>query len=80
MVECKVKCNFNGGCKIASLDEQRVNLIHEKTRIAIEVYEGSEDLSFVNPKIKEMDSIQKQIDEIVKQIGAQVVCSKCPWR
>jgi hypothetical protein len=80
MVECKVKCEFDGGCRIASLDEQRVNLIHEKTRIAIDVVEGPENLEFIDPKIKEMDQLQKQIDEIVKQIGAQTICSKCPWR
>lgn len=80
MVESKVNCEFNGGCKIASLDERRVDLIHEITRIAIEVIEGPNNLEFVNPKIEEIDRIQKQIDEVVMQIGAQAICSKCPWR
>ena len=80
MVECKVKCEFSNGCRVESLDEQRVDLVHEKTRIAIEVYKGPNDLEFVNPRIVQMDELQKQIDEIAKQIGAQVLCQKCPWR
>lgn len=72
-------CEFKCGCTVAQLYEQRLNLSHEKTALCMEVVEGPDDLQIVNGKMNRVDQIKHEINNLDTQIGAQVVCSKCPW-
>ena len=73
-------CEFKNGCTVARLYQKRLDLIHNKTEIYIQITVGPNDLNFVNSKMDQANLIKQAIDNVDMQIGAQIICAKCPWR